>query len=137
MKSAEAGVVPEKSAATTPPRRPLRSRDRRLRRIFALMLAGAFIVLFFLMIAPYFEALVLAAVFAGLLYPLHTRIAGWIGGEAIAAATTTALALLVVVLPLTGLVSVLAREAVHVTEVVAPLVDGKNDIRDLASVVPR
>jgi predicted PurR-regulated permease PerM len=100
-------------------------------------LAGAFILLFGLMIAPFFEALVLAAVFAGLLYPLHTRIARRIGRESIAAAATTSIALLVVVLPLTGLVSVLATEAVHVSEVVAPLVDGKNEIRDFSRVVPR
>jgi predicted PurR-regulated permease PerM len=137
MKSAGTGAAVEESA--TPVLRPrLRSRDRRLRRIFALILAGAFIILFCLLIAPFFEALVLAAVFAGLLYPLHERIARRIGGrQSIAAAATTALALLVVVLPLTGLIGALAREAVHVSEVVAPLVDGKNDIRDFSRVLPR
>jgi predicted PurR-regulated permease PerM len=107
-----------------------------LRRIFALLLAGAFIAVFFLMIVPYFEALVLAAVFAGLLYPIHRRIARRIGRESIAAIATTLLALLVVVLPLTALISVLAREAVHVSEVVAPLVDGKNDITSFSRVLP-
>ena len=105
--------------------------------MFALMLAGAFIILFFLMIAPYFEALVLAAVFAGLLYPVHKGIARRVGRQSLAAIATTALALLVVVVPLMGLISVLAKEAVHVTQVVAPLVDGKNDAGDLSRVVPR
>jgi predicted PurR-regulated permease PerM len=137
MNRAGVGAVLEASTQTARPRPSLRSRDRRLRRIFVLMLAGAFIALFLLLILPYFEALVLAAVFAGLLYPLHRRIARRIGRESIAALATTALALLVVVLPLTGLIGVLAREAVHVSEVVAPLVDGKNEIRDISSVVPR
>jgi predicted PurR-regulated permease PerM len=117
-------------------RRPLTARNRRTRRIFALLLAGGFIVLFFLMIGPYVEALVLAAVFAGLLYPLHARLARRLRHEAIAAFATTLLALLVVVLPLTALIGVLAREAVHVSEVVAPLVDGKHDMRDFSGVLP-
>ncbi len=132
-----AGAALVKNTDTAQARPSLRSRNRRMRRIFALMLAGAFIVLFCLMIAPYFQALVLAAVFAGLLYPLHRRIARRIGRESIAALATTALALLVVVLPLTGLISVLAKEAVHVSEVVAPLVDGKNEIRSFSRVLPR
>jgi len=132
-----AGAALEVNTATAPPRPPLRSRDRRMRRMFALLLAGAFIILFFLMIAPFFEALALAAVFAGLLYPLHGRIARRIGRESLAALATTALALLVVVLPLTGLISVLANEAVHVSEVVAPLVDGQSDISNFTRVLPR
>lgn len=130
-------ALEDHTEAAPPPRQALRSRGRRLRRLFALMLAGAFIILFVLMIAPYFEALVLAAVFAGLLFPLHSRIARRVGRESIAAIATTALALLVVVLPLTGLISVLAREAVHVSEVVAPLVDGKNEIPSFSRVLPR
>jgi len=137
MKVAGTEAALEESTEAPRPRLSLRMRNRRMRRIFVVMLAGAFIAVFLLMIAPYFEALVLAAVFAGLLYPLHRRIARRIGREAIAAITTTALALLVVVLPLTGLISVLAKEAVHVSEVVAPLVDGKNEIRDFSRVVPR
>ena len=137
MKVAGTEAALEESTEAPRPRLSLRMRNRRMRRIFVVMLAGAFIAVFLLMIAPYFEALVLAAVFAGLLYPLHRRIARRIGREAIAAITTTALALHVVVLPLTGLISVLAKEAVHVSEVVAPLVDGKNEIRDFSRVVPR
>ena len=137
MKVAGTEAALEESTEAPRPRLSLRMRNRRMRRIFVVMLAGAFIAVFLLMIAPYFEALVLAAVFAGLLYPLHRRIARRIGREAIAAITTTALVLLVVVLPLTGLISVLAKEAVHVSEVVAPLVDGKNEIRDFSRVVPR
>jgi predicted PurR-regulated permease PerM len=137
MKRAGTSVAPAENGQAVPLRRSLRWRNRRVRRVFVLMLAGAFIALFFLMIVPYFEALVLAAVFAGLLYPLHRRIARRIGRDSLAALATTALALLVVALPLTGLIGVLAREAVHVSEVVAPLVDGKSEIRNFSRVVPR
>jgi predicted PurR-regulated permease PerM len=137
MNRAGTSVAPAENGQAVPSHRSLRWSNRRVRRVFVLMLAGAFIALFFLMIVPYFEALVLAAVFAGLLYPLHRRIARRIGRDSLAALATTALALLVVVLPLTGLIGVLAREAGHVSEVVAPLVDGKSEMRNFSRVVPR
>src|ERR1044071_2011360 len=103
----------------------------RLRRMFALLLCAIFLVLFARMIAPFFEAIVLAAAFSGLLYPLYARLRRHVPREWLAALGTTVLALLVVVLPLTVLVGVLTKEAAHVTEVVAPWVDGKSDARDL------
>jgi predicted PurR-regulated permease PerM len=111
--------------------------NQRVRRLFALLLAAAFFVLFLRLIAPFFEAIVLAAVFSGLLYPLYARLRRRVRSKAFAALATTLLALVVVVLPLTMLVSILAKEAVRVTEVVAPWVDGKNDARELSAVVPR
>ncbi|HEX5049222.1 MAG TPA: AI-2E family transporter [Gammaproteobacteria bacterium] len=110
--------------------------NSRLRRMFALFLVAIFLVLFARMIAPFFEAIVLAAAFSGLLYPLYARLRRRVRREWLAALATTVLALIVVVLPLTILVGVLTKEAVHVSEVVAPWVDGKNDARDLSRVVP-
>jgi predicted PurR-regulated permease PerM len=110
----------------------------RMRRTFALLLAAVFLVLFLGMVAPFFEALVLAAVFSGLLFPLYATLRRLLHKrEALAALATTLIALLVVVLPLSVLVGVFAKEAVRVSEVVAPLVDGKNDLRDLSGVVPK
>jgi predicted PurR-regulated permease PerM len=57
--------------------------------------------------------------------------------DALAGFATTLFAFVVVVLPLTLLVSVLAKEAVRVSEAVAPWVDGNNDARELSVVVPR
>jgi predicted PurR-regulated permease PerM len=111
--------------------------NKRTKRLFALLLAGAFLVPFLLMVAPFFEALVLAAVFTGLLYPVYTRVLRRMKRESLAALVTTLLALLVVVLPLTVLIGVTAKEALKVSEVVAPLVDGNGDLRELAGVVPR
>ena len=42
MKGAGAGAALEENTQTAPSRPSLRSRNRRMRRIFALMLAGAF-----------------------------------------------------------------------------------------------
>jgi predicted PurR-regulated permease PerM len=111
--------------------------NTRIRRLFALILAGIFLVLFLLMVAPFFEALVLAAVFSGLLFPFYAKLRRKLKRDAAASFLTTLAALLVVVLPLTGLVGVFAKEAVRVTEVVAPFVDGKNDVRELSGWVPR
>jgi len=108
----------------------------RPRRMFALLLAAVFLVLFARMIAPFFEAVVLAAAFSGLLYPLYARLRKRVRRDWLAALATTLLALIVVVLPLTILVGVLTKEAVHVSDVVAPWVDGKHDARDLSVVVP-
>jgi len=111
--------------------------NNRLRRKFALLLAAIFLVLFARLVAPFFEAIVLAAAFSGLMYPLYARLRRrCVHREWLAALATTLLALIVVVLPLTILVGVLTKEAVHVSEVVAPWVDGKNDARYLSRVVP-
>src|ERR1044072_442882 len=99
--------------------------DNRLRRLFALLLVAIFLVLFARMIAPFFVAIVLAPAFSGLMYPLYARLRRQVGRDWLAALATTLLALIVVVLPLTILVGVLTKEAVHVSEVVAPWVDGK------------
>jgi predicted PurR-regulated permease PerM len=108
----------------------------RVRRIFASALLAVFFLLFLRMVQPFFQALVLAAVFSALLFPIYARFRKRVSNKSIAALATTVVALLVVVAPLTALVGVLTREAVRVSEVVAPLVDGKNDARDIASVVP-
>jgi predicted PurR-regulated permease PerM len=113
-----------------------RGDNDRLRRLFALLVCAIFLFLFVRMIAPFFEAVVLAAAFSGLLYPLYARLRRHVRREWPAALATTLLALLVVVLPLTVLVGVLTKEAVHVSEVVAPWVDGKGDAHDLSVVVP-
>jgi predicted PurR-regulated permease PerM len=112
-------------------------KTQRTRRLFAVLLAALFLLFFLLLIAPYFEALVLAAVFSGLLYPLYLRLRHRMHNQTIAALTTTLLALFVIVLPLTALVSVLAAEAVRVSEAVAPWVDGNNDVRELSNILPR
>ncbi len=110
----------------------------RMRRMFALILAALFFLLFLRMVAPFFEALVLAAVFSALLFPFYSTLRRRLKKrETVAALATTLTALLVVVLPLTVLVGVFAKEAVRVSEVVAPLVDGKNDVRELSGVVPK
>jgi predicted PurR-regulated permease PerM len=111
--------------------------NSRMRRVFASILVGLFFLLFLRMVAPFFEALVLAAVFSALLFPFYATMRRRLKREAVASLATTLIALLVVVLPLTVLVGVFAKEAVRVSEVVAPLVDGKNDVRELSGVVPK
>jgi predicted PurR-regulated permease PerM len=122
--------------ATVGTSRADRAANRKMRRTFAVVLAALFLVLFLLMIAPFFEALVLAAVFSALLFPFYAKLRRALKREGIAALVTTVTALLVVVLPLTVLVGVFAKEAVRVSEVVAPLVDGNNDASQLRGIIP-
>jgi predicted PurR-regulated permease PerM len=110
--------------------------SQKLRRTFALLLAAVFLFLFLRMVAPFFEAIVLAAGFSGLLFPVYARLRRRVHREWLAALATTLLAFIIVVLPLTIVVGILTKEAIHVSEVVAPWVDGNDDANDLSAVVP-
>ena len=76
--------------------------------------------LFLQMIGPFLQALFLAAVLTGILYPFYMWLRGRFGKESFAAATIVALVLIAVVLPLLLLAGVFAREAARLTEVLGP-----------------
>jgi len=99
-----------------------RERDRARRRfILGLLLVVG--IAFLGMIRDFLVALLLASVFAGLLYPLQRRVCRWLGGRATAAAVVTLLASLVAIgLPLTGFVTLVTAEAVQVSEQIGPRV---------------
>ncbi len=84
------------------------------------------------MIRQFLIALVLAAIFAGLLYPFYCRVRVLFGGRSLAASLATlVICTLVAGLPLVLFVGVVASEAIQVTEKVRPMVQGA-----LASDVP-
>lgn len=77
------------------------------------------------MIRQFLIALILAAIFTGLLYPFYCRVRALLGGRSLAASLATlVICSLVVGLPLVGFVGVVASEAIQVTERVRPLVQG-------------
>jgi predicted PurR-regulated permease PerM len=132
MQTSPSGAAPGRApgSALVPP-----SSSHRFRRVFASILVVFFLLVFLRLVAPFLEAVVLAMVFSGLLYPLYKRLRRGLRNEALASLATTLLALIVVVLPLTLLVGVLAREAVRVTEIVAPWIDDRN-VGELSLVLP-
>ena len=90
-------------------------------RAFMLLMVFAISALFFTMIGQFLMALLLAAIFSGLAYPLYRRLNEKFGGRrVVASAVTILIAILVVVIPLTGLLGLIANEAYQVSLVVKP-----------------
>ena len=93
----------------------------RFRRAFLLLLVLAISSVFVAMIHRFVVALFLGAIFSGLFYPLYKRVlSGFKNRRALAAGTTLVICLLVIVIPLSGLLGLVAAEAIRVSEVVGP-----------------
>lgn len=88
---------------------------RRFRRGFLLILALGISVLFFFVIRRFLLAVLLAAVFAGLAYPLYGRLLTRVGRRT-AAATTVVILLAGVGLPAAGFLTLVATEAVQISQ---------------------
>lgn len=90
-------------------------------RAFMLLMLFTISALFFTMIGQFLMTLLLAAIFSGLAYPLYRRLKEKFGGRSVLASTVTILiAILVVVIPLTALLGLIANEAYQVSLVVKP-----------------
>jgi predicted PurR-regulated permease PerM len=90
-------------------------------RFFLLLMVVAISALFFTMIRQFLMTLLLAAIFSGLAYPLYRRLNKKFGQRKVLASSTTILvAILVVVIPLTALLGLIANEAYQVSIVVKP-----------------
>ena len=86
------------------------------RRLFAGFLLLALAVIFIGMIAPFLEALLLAAVFSAMLYPVHAWLRRYLRRDGIAALATTLGSFVIVAVPLTLLVGAVSREAWRLSE---------------------
>lgn len=106
--------------------------DNLLRRNFIIFLLAAVAIIFFGVIWEFLATLTIAAVFAGLLYPIYSRVRELLWHRAaLAAAITLTVAVLAVGVPLAGLASIVASEAMQIgQQVQAPLKEA------LASDVP-
>lgn len=103
-------MTDERSQDTTPG-------AARFRKAFLLLLVAAITVLFVLMVRRFLLAVFLAAVFAGLAYPLYRWMAQRLGGRTSLASVLTILVLMLGVgLPLAGFLAVVAAEAVQVSQ---------------------
>jgi predicted PurR-regulated permease PerM len=95
----------------------LESGARRFRKAFLLLLVAGISVLFLIMVRQFVMAVLLAAIFAGLSYPLYGWLLDRFGGRRNVAALVTILILLVGVgIPLTGFLTVVATQAVQVSQ---------------------
>lgn len=97
--------------------------DNRLQQGFVLLLLAIASGGFLGMIRNFLIALLLAAIFAGLLYPFYSRLRVWLGGrKAVAALLTIGATMLAIGLPLVSLMGVVISEALHLGEQFGPAI---------------
>lgn len=97
--------------------------DPRVRRAFLLFLVIVITAAFVYMVRGFLMTILLAALAAGLAHPVHERLRRAFGGrDALAAAATLLLALVLVVGPIATIVGVVARQAYTVTQTAGPRV---------------
>jgi predicted PurR-regulated permease PerM len=100
---------------------PLPFRENRFRRIFLLIFVLAITVVFLGMIRSFLMTILLAAIFAGLAYPLFSHLVGLLGGRRPLAALATLLIGLVALAAPIGLVAyMVTAEAIRLSENVRP-----------------
>ncbi|MEJ2159212.1 MAG: hypothetical protein P8X53_01830 [Chromatiales bacterium] len=94
----------------------IRLQTERFRRRFILALVIAVSVLFLLMVRPFIVALMVAALLAGLVYPIYDRLRLWVKSAPGGATLTVLLVLTLIVLPLLGFLGLVAAEALKLRE---------------------
>ena len=95
--------------------------ETRFRQVFLIVLVIAISAAFVAMIRAFLLTILLAAIFAGLCYPVYQRMLGWLRGRrALAAVTTLILLLALVMAPLLAILGAGANEALRVTETIRP-----------------
>ena len=95
----------------------------RFRKSFVLVMTLAYTIMFFAMIWGFVEALLMAAVFSGILYPVYLWLNKTFKGRSTPASLLTLLvAILVIVIPLLFLLGIIADQSVGITAKVEPWV---------------
>ena len=95
--------------------------ETRFRQAFLLLLVTAISTAFVAMIRAFLLTILMAAIFAGLSYPVYEWVLRRVrGGKAIAAITTLVLMLALVMAPLLAVLGAGANEALRVTETIRP-----------------
>jgi len=114
-------------------------RRSRVQRIFVAVLMVGISLLLGAIVADFITPLFLAAIVSGLMTPIYRRIRFVLRrGETVASLATVLIAVMIIVLPLSAFLGVLANEARQVVEVVVPLVQKQlDDGGDLRDRVPR
>ncbi|KPK58221.1 MAG: permease [Gemmatimonas sp. SG8_38_2] len=96
----------------------------RFRRMFILFLALAISAVFLQMIRGLFLSVLLAGIFAGMTYPLYSRLTRWFRGHKVLASIVSILVvLMVIIVPVTAFFGIVAAQAVEVAQGVAPWVE--------------
>ena len=95
--------------------------ETHFRQAFLLLLVTAISAVFVAMIRVFLLTILLAAIFAGLSYPVYQWTLGWFRGrKAVAAIATLVMLLALVMVPLLAVLGAAANEALRVTETIRP-----------------
>jgi predicted PurR-regulated permease PerM len=95
-----------------------------LNKIVALILVLFTSVVFFIMIRGFIITLILAAIFSAMAQPFYRRLVKWCRGrKTLASSLTLALIFLIIVMPLLGLLGIVAGQAIQISNSVKPWVD--------------
>ena len=104
------------------------SPKERFRKGFVLVITIAYGIVFIAIIGGFIQALLLAAVFSGIVYPIYCRLQRMLGGRNTMASLTTLVILLVaILLPLMLLLGLVAEQAIEVADAVKPLIEQRLD----------
>jgi predicted PurR-regulated permease PerM len=114
---------------------------RRAYRAFVVLLAVVVTAVFFYMIRGFVVTLLMAGIFAGLAYPLFTRLVPLVrGSRTVAAVLTLLIVLFLVVIPSVAFLGIVANEALSISESVTPWVSSQlrepSDVEELLERVP-
>jgi predicted PurR-regulated permease PerM len=100
--------------------------SEKFQRSFLLLLVTAVSIVFIWMIRNFLAPMLLAAIFSSLTRGLYLKFKKWTGGrDKLSSAFALTVFILVVILPLLGFVGIVGKEAVNVTQNVAPWVHDK------------
>jgi len=98
-------------------------RQETVRRRFLLLLTAVISIVFVKMISQFLVAVLLAAIFSGMSYPLYARLVrAFRGRRALASSAALVILVLVVLIPLLALFAIVATQALSITESVGPKV---------------
>jgi len=99
------------------------TQEEKFQAIFVLFLVVASSWLFFIIIWPFFQALLFGAIFAGLCQPIYQPLVKALGGRKSTAATITLLLLVLIILgPLSTVSSLVVKQAIDVSNQAIPWV---------------
>ncbi len=98
--------------------------DTHFRKAFLLFMVGALTIGLLFVLRGFLLTILVSALMAGLVYPIHTRLTQKLGNRPHLAATITLLLMFVLIVgPLLGVVSLVVSQAASITENIRPVVE--------------
>jgi len=104
---------------------PPKYAKEQFRKGFVLAITIAYAVAFFAMLSGFFQALLLAAVFSGVVYPLYQWLQRKIPGnrDSLASLLTITVTIIMIVIPLIIMLNLIAVQAINVAKNITPVIE--------------